>query len=411
MTSEALLVDVIDRAFGDDAEIECIGVAVSGGSDSTALLHATKAWGKVPVVAATVDHGLRPEAAEEAKAVAEMCAGPGVSHTTLDWRGWDGKGNLQAEARRNRYALLSEWANDLRADTICLGHTMDDQVETFLMRLSRSAGLEGLSGMPARFWRSGARFDRPFLMERREGLRAYLSAKNVPWVDDPSNEDEGFERVRARRAVAALEELGFDVESFDHSIVNLSLANHAVNDHLKEKAAKIIKEVQGDVLVDRAGLRRLNPELQRRFMARAFMYISSEEYPPRAESISSAEAAVFSGKNHTLHGCLMMVSDMTIRFTREFKAVERLSEPTNSMWDQRWIVDGPPEEGLEIRALGEAVKDTPWRETGMPRQSLLASPAIWRGQDLVAAPVAGLANGWTAQATGRGKFAEFLISR
>ena len=88
-----------------------------------------------------------------------------------------------------------------------------------------------------------------------------------------------------------------------------------------------------------------------------------------------------------------------------------LATPTDALWDGRWLLDGPHDPGLEIRALGEAVKDTPWRDTGMPRQSLLATPAVWQGETLIAAPVAGLANGWTAKATGRGKFTDFLISR
>ncbi len=411
MTSEAVLIDAIDQAFGGNSTIERIGVAVSGGSDSMALLHALVAWGQKPVVAATVDHGLRPEAADEARTVSDRCDTLGVPHMTLEWRGWDGKGNLQAEARRNRYALLAAWAREADLDVVCLGHTLDDQVETFLMRLSRAAGLEGLAGMPARFHRDGLRFERPFLMARREELRAYLTAKGESWIDDPSNDDDSYERVRARRAIAELETLGFDMESFDHAIVNLNLANLAVNDHLREKASRIVKEVAGDIIVDRAGLRRLNPELQRRFLARALMHVSSETYPPRADSLSSAESAIFAGKNHTLHGCLLMVSDMTVRITREFKAVERLVGSIEKPWDQRWVIEGPADTGLEIRALGEAVNDTDWRETGLPRQSLLATPAIWRGDVLVAAPVAGLSNGWTAEATGRGKFTDFLISR
>ena len=88
-----------------------------------------------------------------------------------------------------------------------------------------------------------------------------------------------------------------------------------------------------------------------------------------------------------------------------------LSGPTDRPWDGRWVLEGPHGPDLEIRALGAAVKDTPWRETGLPRASLMASPAVWRDGALVAAPVAGLENGWRASATARGTFAEFLLSR
>ena len=194
-------------------------------------------------------------------------------------------------------------------------------------------------------------------------------------------------------------------------MTHLSLAALELRDRGREIAGKICKEVAGDVIFDRAGLRRLNPEMQYRLLSRALMFVSSETYPPRREAMWDAESAIFSGKNHSLHGCLMLVSDMTLRLTREWKAVERTAGPTDQPWDTRWQLDGPHAPDLEIRALGEAVKDTPWRETGLPRQSLLASPAVWRGEDLIAAPVAGLSNGWTVDATGRGKFADFLLRR
>ena len=120
---------------------------------------------------------------------------------------------------------------------------------------------------------------------------------------------------------------------------------------------------------------------------------------------------------HTLAGCIITRGSGgrggpgPWRISREFNAVKEVFGPTDQPWDGRWILRGPHADDLEVRALGESVKDTPWRDTGMPRQSLLASPAIWRGATLVAAPVAGFAGEWTAKATGRGKFDEFLQSR
>ncbi len=102
----------------------------------------------------------------------------------------------------------------------------------------------------------------------------------------------------------------------------------------------------------------------------------------------------------------------TIRITREYNAVTGFDRATDALWDGRWVLEGPHTPSLQVRALGDAVKDCPdWRDTGLPRQSLLASPAIWRGDELVAAPWRGSENGWTASATGRGSFAQFLLSR
>ena len=412
MTSDAVLIDAIDRSFGGEKRPKRIGVAVSGGSDSLALLHLLHDWGRVPVSAATLDHGLRPEAADEAVRVAKICDRLGIEHSTLKWLGWDGKGNLQDQARRTRYALLADWARDTGCDVVCLGHTLDDQVETFLMRLARSSGVDGLSGMEHRIYRHDVRFERPLLTERRADLRAYLTRIGVEWIDDPSNEDERFDRVKARKALGVLEDIGLTADAIEGSMVNLRLASLELRDLARETAGRICKEPGGDVVFDRAAFRRLNPEMQHRLLSKVLMFVSSEEYPPRREPMWDAQMAVIEASNRSLHGCLILVSNMTVRITREYNAVKDLTTPTNQPWDTRWDLDGPHAADLEIRALGEAVKECPdWRETGMPRQSLLSSPAVWRGETLIAAPVAGLSEGWTANATGRGKFTEFLISR
>ncbi|NNE78838.1 MAG: tRNA lysidine(34) synthetase TilS [Silicimonas sp.] len=411
MNASARLIDRIDGAFGGENRPGKIGVAVSGGSDSLALLHLLHDWGQVPLTAATVDHGLRKEAAGEAEMVAGLCKGLGIPHQTLHWQGWDGKGNLQAQARQNRYSLLADWARSESCDTVVLGHTMDDQAETFLMRLSRASGIDALAGMDGRIWRQNQRFDRPLLHIRRNDLRAYLSQRGVFWIDDPSNEDEKFDRIKARKALVHLEEIGLSPEDITHSMVNLSLAAMELRERARDIARDICKEISGDLVFDRTAFRRLNPDMQHRLFSKALMFVSCEPYPPRRDAMYEAEAAVIAGRNHTLHGCLILVSDMTVRITREFKAVERVTGATDAPWDTRWICEGPHASDLEIRALGEAVKDTPWRDTGAPRRSLMASPAIWRENTLISAPIAGFSEGWTAEATGCGNFADFLLSR
>ncbi|MGI9393289.1 MAG: tRNA lysidine(34) synthetase TilS [Boseongicola sp.] len=412
MNSPNILLEAIDRRFGNDNAPKRLGVAVSGGSDSLALLHLLHEWGQADLSAVTVDHGLRPESAGEAEYVSQLCSDLGVKHDTLRWDGWDGKGNLQAVARRNRYALLSNWAKRENRQTICLGHTLDDQAETFLMRLARSAGVDGLSGMSQVIWRHDIRFDRPLLWERREALKGYLSARKVTWIDDPSNDDSQFERVKARQALSVLADLGISADTLGHTMLNLSMAQMALSEIARDAARDIATETHGDVIIDRKGLRGLNPEVQRRLIVGALRWVSSEDYPPRRDAVLDIEAAIVSGRNATLHGCLVMTSDATVRITREFKAVERVSSSPKLLWDNRWQIDGPFEDRLEVRALGEALKDCPdWRESGLPRQSLLASPAIWRGETLIAAPLAGLSNRWAASATGRGTFAQILLTR
>jgi tRNA(Ile)-lysidine synthase len=200
--SEGGLVERL-RSHYERLKPDRIGVAVSGGSDSLALLHAAVAWGVAAVEAVTVDHGLRPEAAAEAAMWARSArAGRAAHGVAVGGLGRPGQPPgpgaaepLCADRRAGRGA---------RTASVALGHTMDDQAETLLMRLAREAGVEGLASMRLVFEREGARFDRPFLFDRRADLRAYLEARGVTWVDDPSNEDESFGRVRARRALEVL---------------------------------------------------------------------------------------------------------------------------------------------------------------------------------------------------------------
>jgi tRNA(Ile)-lysidine synthase len=387
-----------------------IGVAVSGGSDSLALLHAAQAWG-VDVEAVTVDHGLRPEAAEEAAYVGEICRGLGVAHTVLRWEGWDGRGNLQDHARQNRYALIAEWAQARELPSVALGHTMDDQAETLLMRLAREAGVEGLASMRLIFEREGARFDRPFLFDRRADLRAYLTTRGVRWIEDPSNEDEGYGRVRVRKALDLLGPLGIGTEELFRAALHLRDASDALGQTASDFARAKVKSAGGDLIFDRTALRRQPAEIARRLVAHALMFVASADYPPRREPLEAVMEHLRRTGTVTLHGCLVTVSDMTVRIAREHASVAGMRGATDKPWDRRWRLAGPHGPGLEIRALGPAVKDCPdWRSTGLPRATLLASPAVWRGEALVAAPVAGLGNGWTAEAPGAADFAASLIS-
>lgn len=187
-------------------------VAVSGGSDSMALLFLANAWAKSDnreIHAVTVDHGLRPEAAAEAAFVAMVCDGLGVVHTTLAWDGIKPSAGISEAARNARYDLIEEFAGDIGVRVILSGHTRDDQAETVMMRLGRndasnSGSGRGHSGMCKRtLLAGGTMLMRPLLKLSRKQLRSYLNDISQSWIEDPSNHDESYERVRVRAKLDA----------------------------------------------------------------------------------------------------------------------------------------------------------------------------------------------------------------
>ncbi|MBS0479121.1 MAG: tRNA lysidine(34) synthetase TilS [Proteobacteria bacterium] len=184
-------------------------VAVSGGSDSVALLLLAHAALGERCSAATVDHGLRPESASEAAWVAELCAARGMRHAILTAPFPDRAGrtaNLPARARELRYRLLDEHADAIGAGLIATAHHADDQVETLIMRLNRGAGVAGLAGVRAR----SGRIVRPLLGWRHAELVALCAAQGIRPVDDPSNVSDRFDRARLRKSLAATDWLDTD---------------------------------------------------------------------------------------------------------------------------------------------------------------------------------------------------------
>lgn len=408
---DATLLRAISQSFDAPLPLR-IGVAVSGGGDSVALLHLFARWSAQTghsLAAVTVDHGLRPESASEAQGVAQLCARLGISHDILVWQGHHGAGNLPAAAREGRYGLMADWARAHDIGGIALGHTLDDGAENFLMRLGRAAGLDGLAAMQGRFVRDGIRWARPLVAQPRAVLRDYLRRHDVPWVDDPSNDDPRYTRTRARQALHHLADVGIDAQGLHSSAMALRQAQEALAHYTRIEAAAHITQEAGDLLIPL----RMDPpvpaEIRRRLTVAALQWVGSAAYPPRRTGVDLLENALAEQQRTTLGGCLLMKRKGHYRITREYNAVKDTRSATDAIWDSRWRLTGPHAPDLELRALGSAVATLPnWRKTGVPRASLMASPAVWRGDSLVAAPLAGYNEGWTAQIVA--DFASFLLS-
>lgn len=382
-----------------------IGVGLSGGGDSTALLLLLADWAaanNMGLAAVTVDHGLRKAAAAEANQAGRLAASLGIPHDILCWQGWSGQGNLQASAREARFSLISDWAARKGIKTIALGHTLDDQAETVLMRLLRGSGVDGLSGMASRRDMGGITWIRPLLDFRRDQLRQFLKQRSIDWCDDPSNEDRTFDRVKVRKALAELEKIGLTAEDVAATADRMKLASKALEIEAHRAAMSITHvTVAGEVEFDTAKFATLPEDIRNRLLAHALCWIGGSRYRPRLMALNAVLQAAKAGKRSTLAGCLVTPAKSgALRIGREASAIGELKTPVNALWDNRWRLtgpDSPPE--YEVRMLGINGLNScdKWREAGLSRDSLLTSPAVWRGAELVAAPLARWPEGWQAK--------------
>ena len=355
-----------------------------------ALLHLAVAAG-LPVRVVTVDHGLRAEAAAEAAGVARVCAGLGVAHEILHWR-WDGRGNVQDAARRGRRAVMAEWAKAAGVGVVALGHTRDDVAETLVMRLARGAGVDGLAAMAGAWDEGGVRWLRPLLGIGRVELRAYLSGIGAAWVEDPSNDNLRFDRVRVRKALAVLGPLGLTVERLAEVAGHLAAASVALEVMGDVAAAAVLRADRGAVWLDIGALAVLPVETQRRLILRVIGWIGGAGYAPRGAAVTRLLGQVLAGKPGVLAGVRVGVTKAGVLAYREAKAVAGLVSTPDQLWDGRWQVSGPVPKGADVRMLGAGIALCPdWRAAGLPRATLMAGPALWLGERLIAAPLAGLA--------------------
>jgi tRNA(Ile)-lysidine synthase len=280
-----------------------IGIAVSGGPDSLALLLLAAAARPGRIEAASVDHALRPESRAEAQMVAELCARLGVPHAILTAE-WEEKpaSAIQERARTMRYQLLGEWARNRGLDLVATAHHLDDQVETLLMRLARGAGVRGLAGMRRLSCRTaaGVPLARPLLGWRHSELEAVCAAAGVHPIRDPSNADEQFERVRVRNALAAADWL--DPSALAESADHLADADSALDWATDGEWRRAVAE-DPDGLVYAPG--DAPPEIRRRILRRAILSLASEgDTELRGRELDRLLAALETGGTATLRGVL-----------------------------------------------------------------------------------------------------------
>lgn len=364
-------------------------VAVSGGGDSLALLLLLDAFLRqrpdlpLRLLAVTVDHGLRPEAAEEARQVAAFCANLGIPHRVMRWDGPKPASRISEAAREARQRLLAQAATDAGADIVFLAHTADDQVETVAMRMARGGG-RGLAGIaPATLYENRVWFLRPLLGARRADLRSFLAERNVRWIEDPSNTNPRYERARVRRAlseeeIARLlavardaaerrEALGREVAAWFQEYLRLSapgLLSFPVS--AMRAAPRDVQVYAFRLLLACAGGASQLPDESRA----SAMLVQLLEEPGRA-TLSRAIAA---RQRDRIYLC------------REGRNLPRQSAENGALWDNRFRVRVhglPADHGVAIAPRGrERLPETDLPDgalpTGLVRAALAAEPVLER---------------------------------
>jgi tRNA(Ile)-lysidine synthase len=219
--------------FADWKTAPALVLAVSGGPDSIAMMWLAARWRRAvkrgpQLVAVTIDHGLRSEAAREARAVKHFAKTLDLPHRTLRWSGAKPKTGLPAAARDARYRLLAKAARAAGATHVLTAHTQDDQAETLLMRMARGSGIAGLAAMARQSQRDGVVLARPLLQIPKARLVATLKKAKIGFADDPTNRDSSFTRPRLRALMPALAAEGFDARNLTRLAARMARANAAL---------------------------------------------------------------------------------------------------------------------------------------------------------------------------------------
>jgi tRNA(Ile)-lysidine synthase len=386
-----------------------LAVAVSGGSDSMALALLAHRWAQArggSVVALTVDHGLRLEAAAEARAVAARCAALGIGHETLRWLGPAPKSGLQAAARAARYRLLEDWCGAEGVLHLLLAHQREDQAETMLMRLLRGSGVDGLAAMPACVERRAVRLLRPLLTVPRNRLQATLAAVGESWIDDPSNRNPAFLRVRMRGELVALAERGLTVERLSTLAGRFGHARKLLESEAAFLMARAVSlDPAGFAWLDR-GLIGAAPEaVALKAVAAVIATVSGAYYPPRLERLERLYGFIRQGlaAGRSLGGCLVLPRRGKILICREPAAMAPpvpLAPGTRARWDGRFelALDAGSTGGLSLGGLGGdalTILAASPRDAiaGVPPAARPSLPALRDGEGVIAVPALGYVSG------------------
>ena len=327
---------------------ERFAIAVSGGSDSLALSVLAKLYSLEndnDFVSLIIDHKLRKESAEEAKQTYKSLTQKKIKAKILTYKGEKFSSNIQKKARDLRYDLFEKYCAKRKIKFLILAHHQDDLIENFYIRLIRGSGIKGLTSLQNIFeYNKNFYLLRPLLNSNKEELLSVTKKSYSSWIEDPSNKNDKFLRVRIRKMQTKLQKEGFDPKRIIKTIDNLNIAKDSLDFYIFKSEKKYLNFYKEGYVTLKSSI--FNNEAQEvifRVIIKAIHFVSGEYYPPRSDSLKSLmkNLSVKSFKSSTLGGCLIEKNKNIISFYREDRnvAVENLNKKKQRInWDDRFLV-------------------------------------------------------------------------
>jgi tRNA(Ile)-lysidine synthase len=327
---------------------ETIAIACSGGPDSMALALLLHTWNP-KLVALTVDHGLRKESLQEAKLVLNWLRKRKIKHVILTWEGKKPGSNIQEHARNARYKLLADYCKAHTIRYLFVAHTLEDQAETFLLRLARGSGVDGLSAMAAITNMHGISLVRPLLDISKTDLLHFLDEQKQKYISDPSNENIAFARVKMRKLLPQLAEVGLTPDRLAKTTATMARARECletITDNFLKDACQVFPEGYATIKYLYA-----SDEITLRALALLVMQISGQDIYPRLDDLERLKASLNEEafKGCTLGGCIFKSHKGMILIMREPKNVEppiKISPGDKLMWDGRFEISSTSKSGF-----------------------------------------------------------------
>lgn len=315
----------LERLFAPAALAKTIGLAISGGPDSLALMLLAAEWAKAPgrpkLIVYSVDHGLRPEAADEVSMVLREAAKLGLPARGLRWEGEKPATGIQAAARTARYRLIAAAMAEDGAELLLTAHHLCDQAETVLMRLAHGSGIEGLRGMDVLSLVEGCEIVRPLLGVRMEVLAAIVREAGLIPVRDPSNEDRSYERVRWRNLLPQLAEMGLTPERLGVFAQRMDDATRLIAEAAEAAWLELVELGEdGSATAPQGRVAALNRQVGVVLLGQMLELVSGDRRSPplgALEGLFDSFLSPFPTKATTLHGCIISTDGRRVLVRKE----------------------------------------------------------------------------------------------